>query len=39
MCHTGFLTYNTIAVRTVKNPWWWTEELSESFIPKINLRN
>jgi len=32
------MTY-TPAVRTVKNSWWWTEELSEtcSFIPKINL--
>ena len=27
--------------KTVKNSWWWTEELSEtsSFIPKKNLRN
>jgi len=33
------MTY-TIAVCTVKNSWWWTEELSETcFIPKINLRN
>jgi len=34
------MTY-TIAVCTVKNSWWWTEELSEtcSFMPKINLRN
>jgi len=29
ICHTGLLTY-TIAVRTVKNSWWWTEELSET---------
>jgi len=28
ICHTGLLTY-TIAVCTVKNSWWWTEELSE----------
>jgi len=27
ICHTGLLTY-TIAVCTVKNSWWWTEELS-----------
>ena len=25
----GFITYS-IAVRTVKNSWWWTEELSET---------
>ena len=29
LCHTGLLTY-TIAVSTVKNSWWWTEELSET---------
>jgi len=27
--HTGLLIY-TIAVCTVKNSWWWTEELSET---------
>jgi len=33
------MTYTT-AVCTVKNSWWWAEELSETcFIPKINLRN
>ena len=39
-CQQTCMTYN-IAVCTVKNCWWWTEELSEicSFIPKINLRN
>jgi len=37
ICHTGLLTAScqqtrmtrTIAVCTVKNSWWWTEELSE----------
>ena len=39
-CQQTCMTYTT-AVRTVKNFWWWTEELPEtrSFIPKINLRN
>ena len=34
-------TTYTIAMCTVKNSWWWTEELSKtcSFIPKISLRN
>jgi len=36
ICHTGLLqqtcmTY-TIAVCTVKNSWWWTEELSETWV-------
>jgi len=36
ICHTGLLTAceqdqdGTIAVFTVKNSWWWTEELSET---------
>ena len=31
ICHTGLLTaWYTIAVCTVKNSWWWTEELSET---------
>jgi hypothetical protein len=29
VCHTGLLTY-IIAVCTVENSWWWTEELSET---------
>ena len=29
ICHTRLLTY-TNAVCTVKNSWWWTEELSET---------
>jgi len=40
-CQQTCMTY-TITVWTVKNSWWWTQELSEthkSFIPKINLRN
>jgi hypothetical protein len=39
-CQRTCMTY-TVAVCTVKNCWWWTEELSEtcSFIPKINLTN
>jgi len=28
-CQQIYVTY-TIAVCTVKNPWWWTEELSET---------
>jgi len=28
-CHQTSMTYN-IAVCTVKNSWWWTEELSET---------
>jgi len=39
ICHTGLLTAwqqtcmtYTIAVCTVKNSWWWTEELSETCI-------
>jgi len=29
ICRTDVLTY-TIVVCTVKNSWWWTEELSET---------
>ena len=40
-CQQTRMTY-TIAVCTVKNSWWWTEELSETrrvSFPRINLRN
>jgi hypothetical protein len=39
-CQHNCMTYTT-AVCTVKNSWWWTEELSETcrFSFKINLRN
>ena len=40
-CQQTCMTY-AIAMRTVKNSWWWTEELSETcrvLFQKINLRN
>jgi len=40
-CQQTCMTY-TIAVCKVRNSWWWTEELSETYralFQKINLRN
>jgi hypothetical protein len=37
-----YVSTHTFAVCTVKNSWWWTEELSETcrvLFQKINLRN